>query len=311
MITFLLIPLVLPFVLPPLARRVSHRVQPTVALWALTTASTALAAGVVASLGVLLLPLVLAVPLFASLAELTQPFAPGPGAPVMVLSAVSCGALAVTGFNAVCRALSEVRRLRAAHQDVGGLPHHGGLCVIDDARPDAYALPGTRRASGRVVVTTGMLRVLTPKEREVLLAHERAHLAARHHLFLAAAQLAGWCHPGLAAVTPQVSFATERAADETAATTAGDRTLTAKAVGHAALAAARVRADRPSFAPGAVTGPVPARVKALLAHAPTRRLAPALLAVALVCGSAGASALAGAVSVHRDVEIAQGEYLSD
>ncbi|MGW6493766.1 M56 family peptidase, partial [Streptomyces sp. NPDC055056] len=89
------------------------------------------------------------------------------------------------------------------------------------------------------------------------------------------------------------------------------RTLTAHAVGHAALATTRARAALSSVTPGAVGGPVPARVKALLTNAPARRLAPALLIVATVIGLAGSSALAGAVSVHRGVEIAQGEHPSD
>ncbi|MFD6298348.1 M56 family peptidase, partial [Streptomyces sp. NPDC060235] len=99
--------------------------------------------------------------------------------------------------------------------------------------------------------------------------------------------------------------------DEAAARSAGDRTLTAHAVGHAALATTRARAALSSVTPGAVGGPVPARVKALLTNAPARRLAPALLIVATVIGLAGSSALAGAVSVHRGVEIAQGEHPSD
>ena len=62
MITLLLLPLVLPFAFPPLARRAVHRVRPDVALWAFTSATAAPAVGVVACLGVLLLPLALAVP---------------------------------------------------------------------------------------------------------------------------------------------------------------------------------------------------------------------------------------------------------
>ncbi|WP_347566726.1 hypothetical protein [Streptomyces griseocarneus] len=61
----------------------------------------------------------------------------------------------------------------------------------------------------------------------------------------------------------------------------------------------------------AVTGPVPARVKALLTQAPARRLAPALLAIALLCTAAGTSSVAGTVLLHRGVEIAQGEQPSD
>ncbi|MET7823915.1 M48 family metalloprotease [Streptomyces sp. NPDC005386] len=311
MIALLLVPLVLPFALPLLARRVVDRVRPETALWTLTSASAALAVGVLACLGVLLLPLALSVPAVAGLAHLVHPLDAGPTALVMAVSVLAGGALAVLCVTAVRRALWEVRRLRAVHLDVAGVPEAGGVCVVDDTRPDAYALPGGRRGADRIVVTTGMLRALTPGERSILLAHERAHLAGRHHLFLATAQLAGWCHPALAAVTRQVSFAAERAADEAAARSAGDRTLTAHAVGHAALATTRARAALSSVTPGAVGGPVPARVKALLTHAPVRRLAPALLIVATVIGLAGSSALAGAVSVHRGVEIAQGEHPSD
>ncbi len=90
-----------------------------------------------------------------------------------------------------------------------------------------------------------------------------------------------------------MSFSAERAADEAAAGATGDRRLTAHAVGHAALAATRTRTGLPSFAPGAACGPVPARVKALLAQTSTGHLVPALLVVALLCGYAGASAVTG------------------
>ncbi|MFF0189306.1 M48 family metalloprotease [Streptomyces sp. NPDC005244] len=311
MIALLLIPLILPFALPPLARRVVDRVRPEVALWTVTAASVLLAVGVVACLGVLLMPLALAAPPLAGPAHLIQPLDAGPQTLVMAVSVLAGGGLVVACVTAVRKALWEIRRLRAARLDVAGLPDAAGLCVIDDARPDAYALPGGLRTAGRIVVTTGMLRALTPGERGVLLAHERAHLDGRHHLFLAAAQLSAWCHPALAGVTRQVSFAAERAADEAAALVAGDRALAANAVGHAALASTRARTVLPAFAPSAVTGPVPARVKALLAHAPVRHLAPPLLAVVMLTGLAGGSALAGAVSVHRGVEIAQGELPSD
>ncbi|WP_330234733.1 M48 family metalloprotease [Streptomyces sp. NBC_00566] len=313
MITLLLIPLVLPWALPPLARRTVERVRPEVALWTVTCATFALAAGVVASLGVLLLPLTLAFPPAAALAELIQPLDAGPRLLVLGLSALASGGLALAIYRVLRKAAVEVVRLRAAHSRIAGLPDAGGLCVLDDPRPDAFALPGGLRRADRIVVTTGMLRALGPVEREALLAHERAHLAAKHHLFLSAAQLAGWCHPALSSVTGHVSFAAERAADEAAARHCGDRDTTAQAVGRAALAASRARgtATTPALAPGAATGPVPARVKALLAPAPVRRVVPALLAMTLVCTAAGASSLAGAVWLHRGVEVAQGESPSD
>ncbi|MFB0629643.1 M56 family metallopeptidase [Streptomyces sp. AB3(2024)] len=308
MIVLLLVPLVLPWILPPLARRAAARVRPEAALWTVTAATAALAVAVVACLGVLLLPLALAIAPLAALLHLIRPLQAGPAPVALGISALSAGIVAVTGVTVVRRGLSEAKRLRGAHGDVAHLPQVGGLCVLEDSRPDAYALPGLT-GPGRIVVTSGMLRSLDPCEREALLAHERAHLAARHHLFLAVAQLAGWCHPALAAVVPQVRFAAERAADESAARVIGSRTLTARAVGRAALAATR-GGRRPGgsvLAAGAVTGPVPARVKALLGHAPVRWVAPVLLAVALLCTTAGTSALSGAVWLHRGVEIAQGE----
>ncbi|WP_328676820.1 M48 family metalloprotease [Streptomyces sp. NBC_00322] len=310
MIVLLLIPLALPWILPPLARRTVGRVRPEIALWTITAATVALAVGVVACLGALLLPLALAIPQLAAVSDLIQPLQAGPKLLVLGVSALAAGFLTITGVTMVRRGVSEAKRLRTAQVDIAHLPDAGGLCVLDDPRPDAYALPGGLRSPGRIVVTTGMLRCLDPREREALLAHERAHLAARHHLFLAAAQLAGWCHPALGAVLPHVSFAAERAADEAAAHAAGGRMLTAQAVGRAALAATRGR-ERSVLAAGAVTGPVPARVRALLAQAPARRLVPALLAMVLLCASAGASSLAGAVWLHRGVEIAQGEHPAD
>ncbi|MFF0431026.1 M48 family metalloprotease [Streptomyces sp. NPDC004327] len=309
----LLLPLLLPWGLPPLARRVAERVRPDIALWTVTAAAAVLALGVVACLGALLLPLALAVPPLAHLAELARPLDTGPRTLVLGLSVLAAGALAVTTAVTVRRAAREAGRFRAAHADVAGLPQAGGLCVVDDPRADAYALPGipalpgTRRRPERIVVTSGMLRALSAPEREALLAHERAHLAGRHHVFLAVARCAGWCHPALGGVLRQVSYAAERAADEAAARRSGDRGLTARAVGRAALAATRDRADGPSFAARAVGGPVPARVRALLGRAPTRRLAPALLAMALLCGAAAGSATAGLTLLHRDVEVAQGD----
>ena len=47
------------------------------------------------------------------------------------------------------------------------------ISVLQTAEPIAYAAPGK---PGCVVVSQGMLDVLEPRERQVLFAHERAHL---------------------------------------------------------------------------------------------------------------------------------------
>ncbi|WTQ70933.1 M56 family metallopeptidase [Streptomyces sp. NBC_00161] len=176
---------------------------------------------------------------------------------------------------------------------------------------DAYALPGN---PGRIVVTSGMLRTLDGPEREALLAHERAHLAGRHHYyFLAAADLASRCHPALSGLRGGIGPAVERVADEAAATAVGDRNLTARAIGRAALAGNAGRAARPSFAAGAAGGPVPQQVKALLQPTPApHRPAIAAAGLLLACSAVtGAGAAAGLVSLHHNVEIAQGEVRDD
>lgn len=122
-------------------------------------------------------------------------------------------------------------------------------------------------------MTTGMLRALDPAERDALLAHERAHLAGRHHFFLAGAELAALCHPALRSLRAPMGYALERCADEAAAMAVGDRRVAARAIGRAALAAraAEGAEGRPRVALAATAGPVPRRVEALLGRVPPDR----------------------------------------
>jgi Peptidase family M48 len=202
---------------------------------------------------------------------------------------------------AVRRAGVAVRDLWQAQQacrELGG--DSAGLVVVDDARPDAYAVPGVR---GRVVVTRAMLRALPAGERRVLLAHEASHLRHRHHLYVLAAELAATANPLLRRVVQVVRVAVERWADEDAATLVGDRRLAARALARAALArssgpidvaapAGRVPASgRLSLRMGdsAVVG----RVRALLMPAPSRvpiveTLAVASLLLAVVAANVDA-----------------------
>jgi Zn-dependent protease with chaperone function len=66
--------------------------------------------------------------------------------------------------------------------------------VLDATRPAVYCVPGRPPT---IVVTTGALAVLEPGQLTAVLAHERAHLAGRHHLLLALTR-------SLAAVAPFV-----------------------------------------------------------------------------------------------------------
>ncbi|MBL1084629.1 M48 family metalloprotease [Streptomyces actinomycinicus] len=305
MTVLLLLPLLLPCALPALARRALDRLTPAVALWAVAGCAVLLAGCSVLALGVSVLTGLLKLPLFAALGELVLPLRTASAVFVVPAAAASAGALAVCGWALVRSARHQTRAFRAARAEARGATAAGDVCVVDSPRADAYALPGRPH---RVVVTTAMLRTLDGPEREALFAHERAHLQGGHHYFLAAAELAAHCHPALRAVRGTIRLAAERAADEAAAASVGDRRTTARAVARAALAAQAARSARPGVAPGAAGGPVPQRVQALLAapRAPRAGRAIATLLVACTALSCIASATAAA-DVHHRVEVAQGD----
>jgi len=184
--------------------------------------------------------------------------------------------------------------------------------VTDDEAADAYTLPGM---PCRIVITAGMLRALSQPERQVLLAHERAHASSLHYLFTTVARLAAAANPLLRPVAAAVGYTVERWADERAAAATGDRQLAARAIAHAALAATAApprRAAAASAVLGAVTiparmrpaGPVPRRVAALLRPPPQPQLLLLATAVILVA-VAGISALEAARDLHTLLDAAR------
>jgi hypothetical protein len=186
------------------------------------------------------------------------------------------------------------------------------VVIVPGQAIEAYALPGS---PGRIVVSGRLLAALDASGQAALFAHERAHLAGRHHLFTTVAHLAAAANPLLLPVARAVDYTVERWADERAATVTGDRRLVAATIGRVALLApARPRGLR--VASLAITGartqrvslawagPVPRRVAALLGPPPRRQLT--LLAVAaLLVLIAGASAAEAARDLHELVEFAQ------
>lgn len=138
----------------------------------------------------------------------------------------------------VLLAIAVVRAGRAARSDRRTrrrLPTcDDGVLIIDSEQPAAYAVPGRR---GGVVVSTGMMDALELPEQAVLWAHERSHLTHNHHRYLMATEMAVAVVPPLRRLVDQVHFATERWADEDAASeVGGDRSLVARAIARAALA---------------------------------------------------------------------------
>jgi Zn-dependent protease with chaperone function len=122
--------------------------------------------------------------------------------------------------------------------DAACLAAPDGFVIVDDPSPDAFVLPGR---PGRVVVSTGMLDILDPGERAILLAHERTHLAEHHYAFVALAQLGAAANPLLRPLAAAVAYTVERWADEQAAMVTDDRRRVARTVGKAALASRRGR----------------------------------------------------------------------
>ena len=164
------------------------------------------------------------------------------------------GVASLIALTAMAAALVRAMR-RGRRTDVPAL--HSELVVLPTPEPTAYALPGR---PGHIVVSAGMLRALDHDERQVLLAHERAHLRHRHHRYVRLADLAVAAVPALKPLATRVRFATERWADEAAAVEVGDRGLVARAIARAALVSASY--PSPALALGGLG--VPARVEALL-----------------------------------------------
>jgi hypothetical protein len=256
-------------------------------------------------LGMLALTALVRIPVVESLAGMSRPVI-SQHDPAAVPVAIAAGALLAVAVTMAGRTLwRRTRALIAAGREARGLPGAGQVVVTDDEAADAYTLPGV---PCRIVVTAGMLRALSQPEREVLLAHERAHASGLHYLFTTAARLAAAANPLLRPVAAAVGYTVERWADERAAAVTGDRELAARAIARAALAAAAAPPRRPARAAavlGAVTaparmrraGPVPRRVAALLGPPPQPQLL-LLAAVVVLVAVSGLSALEAARDLH-------------
>ncbi|GLZ48001.1 integral membrane protein [Actinomycetospora sp. NBRC 106375] len=117
------------------------------------------------------------------------------GTPMVVAVAVAAtlaGLIVLRLLGVLVMLAVRTRRRRSRHRDmvdlldraersaaVGGIGAKTVLRVLDGAVPFAYCLPGR---APRVVVTDGALDTLDDEELRAVLAHEQAHLDARHDL---------------------------------------------------------------------------------------------------------------------------------
>ncbi|MFE7995387.1 M56 family metallopeptidase, partial [Streptomyces shenzhenensis] len=291
---FVFLPLVLPLTAWPIARLAEQRLHPRTATLLLTGVSSVMA---------LCSTVCLALLMVVGTAQLPGNPLPDGWSDSEVRESVPhheiVGKAAIPALVAVVggglRALLHHHRLlRRAHQALAGLPRTA-VAVLPDAEPYAYALPGGPR--DRIVVSTGMLTRLAPRERRALFAHERAHLAAGHHRHLLLVRLAACANPFLWPLRKAVAYTTERWADEAAAQAVGSRRAVARAIGKAALvthgAPATAFAGVAAFA---APGPLPRRVAALLGPAPVVRAWPPIFtAVGLALWTAATGALLSAM----------------
>lgn len=265
------LPLLLSLFAPLGARPLSDRCDPRLATWLLTAVCVVLGAASTVSLGLLAITGLVRIPVLASLGHWSVGAAQH-NDPAEVSVALIAGLLLGAAVVMAARMLwHRARSLAAAVAEAACMPTQDGLVVVDDEVPDAFAIPGL---PGRVVVSTGMLRTLDVSERDILLAHERAHLSAHHYAFVALAQLGAAANPFLRPLATAVTYTIERWADENAVAGTGDRRRVAHTVGRAALAAHHAPA-RPAWASLGIlgrgtsslagAGPVPRRVAALLA----------------------------------------------
>jgi hypothetical protein len=111
--------------------------------------------------------------------------------PAMILAVrLTCLAAGLALLTLLCwvllAALAAALQARRRQRELLTLLAHGdpkvpGALVVDHPSAAAYCLPGLR---SRIVVSVGTLELLGRRELAAVLAHERAHLRARHDLVL-------------------------------------------------------------------------------------------------------------------------------
>ena len=150
------------------------------------------------------------------------------------------------------------RRLPVPGDGAGRRVERGATLVLEARQPAAYCVPGRPAA---IVLTSGALAVLDRAQLGAVLAHERAHLAGRHHLLISLSRGLAASFPGVPVFTrgpAEVARLAELCADDAAARRAGRPALVA------ALLAMGTGTAVPAPALAVTSGAVTARVHRLL-----------------------------------------------
>jgi Zn-dependent protease with chaperone function len=214
------------------------------------------------------------------------------GAAIAGLGLILAGAVAARTALTAASHLRTTGRQALRHAQTARLVGHPepalGAVLVEHPEPAAYCVSGRHPM---VIVTTGALRALDAAQLDAVLAHERAHLAGRHHRLLAIARIAGQVLPFLPLMRDadaQVARLVELHADDVATRASDPRSLATALVVLAtgaspepALAAAAtdaVQRIHRLFGPAEHLGRVHRQL--LRATAAALALAPVLLALA-------------------------------
>lgn len=133
---------------------------------------------------------------------------------------VLVGVIGRTAFCWVTEMMRVWRQRRRQHEILALLGRHDhrlDALVFEHHEVAAYCLPGRRR---RVVLTSAAVRALAADERDAVVAHELAHLRARHDVVLAAAAALHRAFPRIPIFTyaaAHISDLVEMLADDAAA----------------------------------------------------------------------------------------------
>lgn len=191
----------------------------------------------------------------ACIVRLRSAYATPGGAAVAAAGLILTGGIVLRVAWACSRVIAgrraERRRQRLLVALCGRHTAELGAVVVEQAQPAAYCLAGRRRT---VILTSGTIELLTRPQLAAVLAHEQAHLEARHHRLLAAAEFAAQAMPELPLLRTlpgHVRRLLEMHADDLAA-----RSHDPEALATALVAVATARAGLP---------PLPARSAALAA----------------------------------------------
>jgi Zn-dependent protease with chaperone function len=186
---------------------------------------------------------------------------------LLIVAAAAASALGTLGWRSG-RSLWRARAHSRGHAErarvIGRRIDGEDAVVVDAPERAAYCVAGRPNA---IVVTSAAVDALTDRHLQAVLAHERAHLAGRHHHVLAFARALAVAIPGVTLFSTgarEIARLLEMAADDTAARSHGAQTLLE------ALLALSVGALAPLGAVGASGTDVLARAERLAAPFATR-----------------------------------------